>query len=115
MLNSSVYKEQRVAVLIDVQNMYYSAKNLYNSKVNFVEILKRHGREDTPENVAIEFLHFCKSHYYVDKFTLESLHGPYIPAYLKLLLGSRFQIVYLDVPFDIRSQRASVEQKVSLF
>jgi len=39
MLNSSVYKEQRVAILIDVQNMYYSAKNLYNSKVNFVEIL----------------------------------------------------------------------------
>ena len=39
MLNSNVYKEQRVGILIDVQNMYYSAKNLYNSKVNFVEIL----------------------------------------------------------------------------
>lgn len=31
---------QRVAVLIDVQNLYHSARNLYNSKVNFREILK---------------------------------------------------------------------------
>lgn len=31
---------QRVAVLIDVQNLYHSAKNLYKSKVNFGEILK---------------------------------------------------------------------------
>ena len=32
--------EQRVGVYIDVQNMYYSAKNLYNAKVNFAAILK---------------------------------------------------------------------------
>ena len=31
---------QRVAVLIDVQNLYHSAKNLYQSRVNFQEILK---------------------------------------------------------------------------
>ena len=34
-------KEQRVEVLIDVQNLYYSAKNLYHSKVNFSEVLKQ--------------------------------------------------------------------------
>ena len=34
------HKEQRIAVLIDVQNMYYSARNLYQAKVNFGEILK---------------------------------------------------------------------------
>ncbi len=34
------HKEQRVAVLMDVQNLYHSAKNLYSSKVNFGEILK---------------------------------------------------------------------------
>ena len=34
------HKEQRVAVFVDVQNMYYSAKHLYNSKVNFKELLK---------------------------------------------------------------------------
>ncbi|MCD5384707.1 MAG: NYN domain-containing protein [Candidatus Pacebacteria bacterium] len=32
---------QRVAVLIDVQNLYHSAKNLYKSRVNFGEILKK--------------------------------------------------------------------------
>jgi len=31
---------QRVAVLIDVQNLYHSAKNLYGARVNFQEVLK---------------------------------------------------------------------------
>lgn len=34
------HKAQRVAVFIDVQNMYHSAKNLYDRRVNFREILK---------------------------------------------------------------------------
>ena len=34
------YENQRVGVFVDVQNMYYSAKNLYNAKVNFAQILK---------------------------------------------------------------------------
>jgi uncharacterized LabA/DUF88 family protein len=33
------HKEQRVLVLFDVQNMYYSAKHYYDTKVNFKEIL----------------------------------------------------------------------------
>ncbi len=34
------YKDQRVAVLIDVQNMYHSAKSLYKARVNFKEVIK---------------------------------------------------------------------------
>jgi len=34
-------KEQRVEVLIDVQNLYHSAKNLYQARVNFDEVLKK--------------------------------------------------------------------------
>lgn len=34
------HKDQRVAVLIDVQNLYHSARNLYSAKVNFKEVLK---------------------------------------------------------------------------
>ncbi len=34
-------KEQRVEVLIDVQNLYHSAKNLYHAKVNYGEVLKQ--------------------------------------------------------------------------
>ena len=37
---TSQHFEQRVGVYVDVQNMYYSAKNLYNAKVNFANILK---------------------------------------------------------------------------
>ena len=33
-------KEQRVAILIDVQNMYHSAKNMFGAKVNFSEVIK---------------------------------------------------------------------------
>ena len=32
--------DQRVGVFVDVQNLYYSAKNLYGRKVNFGEVLK---------------------------------------------------------------------------
>ncbi len=36
-----IYKNQRVGVFIDVQNMYHSAKNLYHSNVNFSKILEK--------------------------------------------------------------------------
>jgi uncharacterized LabA/DUF88 family protein len=32
--------DQRVAVFIDTQNLYHSAKNLYNTKVNFGAVMK---------------------------------------------------------------------------
>lgn len=34
------YKDQRVGVFVDVQNLYYSAKYLYKSRVNFATILE---------------------------------------------------------------------------
>ncbi|MFA6512230.1 MAG: NYN domain-containing protein [Patescibacteria group bacterium] len=34
------HKEQRIGIFVDVANMYYSAKNLYQTKVNFGEVLK---------------------------------------------------------------------------
>ena len=42
-----IFKGQRVGVFVDVQNMYYSAKHLYSSKVDFATILKSavNGRE----------------------------------------------------------------------
>ncbi|MFA4818300.1 MAG: NYN domain-containing protein [Patescibacteria group bacterium] len=35
------HKDQRVGVFIDVQNMYYSARNLYGARVNFGNILEQ--------------------------------------------------------------------------
>ena len=37
--NSAQYKNQRVAVLIDVQNLYHSARALFQKRVNFKELL----------------------------------------------------------------------------
>lgn len=34
------HPEQRVAIIIDTQNLYHSAKNLYKSKVNFANVVK---------------------------------------------------------------------------
>ena len=36
---TEIHDDQRVGVFVDVQNMYYSAKNLYNSKVDFKKVL----------------------------------------------------------------------------
>lgn len=40
-MNKNIVKhpEQRVAMFVDVQNMYYSAKNLYQAKVDFGKVL----------------------------------------------------------------------------
>lgn len=35
------YKNQRVGVFVDVQNMYHSAKNLYKSNVDFSKVLEK--------------------------------------------------------------------------
>jgi len=35
------HKDQRVGVFVDVQNMYYSARNLYGTRVNFANILQQ--------------------------------------------------------------------------
>ncbi len=35
------HPDQRVGVFIDVQNMYYSARNIFGAKVNFGEVVRR--------------------------------------------------------------------------
>jgi len=39
-MKKSRQRNQRIGVFVDVQNMYYSAKNLYKTKANFRAILK---------------------------------------------------------------------------
>lgn len=64
-------RDQRVAILVDVQNMYYSGKNLYNARINYKNLLstilqKRIlvraiayviNPDDTKENVFFNALH----------------------------------------------------------
>jgi len=35
-----VYKDQRVGIFIDIQNLYHSSKNLYQGRVNYRELIK---------------------------------------------------------------------------
>ncbi len=39
-MNPTQHKEQKVAVFVDVQNMYYSAKNLFRAKLNYASVLE---------------------------------------------------------------------------
>lgn len=37
---NSIFKDQRVGILVDIQNLYYSARVLHKKKVNFGAVLK---------------------------------------------------------------------------
>ena len=42
-MNLIKHKDQRVAVFIDAQNLYHSARSLFSARVNFKEVLKTGG------------------------------------------------------------------------
>ncbi len=69
---------QRVAVLIDVQNLYHSAKNLYGARVNFREVLK----------TAISRRSLIRAFAYVVR-TKSGEEKPFFEALLKLGIETR--------------------------
>ena len=71
-------KEQRVEVLIDVQNLYHSARNLYESKVDFGAILK----------TAIAGRKFIRAFAYVVR-TKTGEEKPFFEALTKLGIETR--------------------------
>jgi len=73
-------KEQRVEVLIDVQNLYYSARNLYGAKVDFDAILKK----------AISGRKFVRAFAYVVR-TKTGEEKPFFEALTKLGIETRIR------------------------
>ena len=71
-------KEQRVEVLIDVQNLYHSARHLYGAKVNFGEVLKQ----------AISGRKFIRAFGYVVR-TKTGEEKPFFDALTKLGIETR--------------------------
>jgi len=69
---------QRVGVLIDVQNLYHSAKNLYQARVNFGEILK----------LAVSGRNLIRAFAYVVK-TKTGEEKPFFEALIKLGIETR--------------------------
>ncbi len=80
----------------------------------FIESLIKEGKETTPEKTVLKVLGFLESLPYDQFVTVESLHDPYIPAMLKLLLGDRCRIVYLDTEKRTRIHRCSIETGLGL-
>ena len=65
------HKEQKVAVFVDVQNMYYSAKNLYSAKVDFGKVLS----EAVSERKLIRaFTYVIRADVGAEKEFFEALH-----------------------------------------
>ncbi len=71
-------KEQRVEVLIDVQNLYHSAKHLHKARVNFAEVLKQ----------AISGRKFIRAFGYVVR-TKTGEEKPFFDALTKLGIETR--------------------------
>ncbi len=71
-------KEQRVEVLIDVQNLYHSARNLHQARVNFQEVLK----------TAISGRKFIRAFAYVVK-TKTGEEKPFFDALINLGIEMR--------------------------
>jgi len=73
-------KEQRLVVLIDAQNLYHSAKNLYQARVNFSEILK----------LAVAGRKLIRAFAYVVK-TKTGEEKPFFEALIKLGIETRMK------------------------
>jgi len=71
---------QRVAILIDVQNLYYSARNLYQARVNFREVLK----------AAVGRRNLIRAFAYVVR-TKTGEEKPFFEALLKLGIETRIR------------------------
>lgn len=74
------HKDQRVAVFIDVQNMYHSARNLYGARVNFKEVVK----------AAVAGRHLIRSFAYVVR-TKTGEEKPFFEALIKEGIETRIK------------------------
>ncbi len=69
-LTGNLHKNQRVAVFVDVQNLYYSAKHLYKARLNFETILKNALRE---RQLVRAFAYVVKADFDYEKHFFEML------------------------------------------
>ena len=66
------YKNQRVGVFVDIQNMYHSAKNLWGANVNFAKVLESAFTNRQPIR-AIAYVIRSKSH--EEQSFFEAIHN----------------------------------------
>lgn len=72
MINNPIkHENQKVGVFVDVQNIYYSAKNIYSAKVDFGKVLKE-AVGDRP--LVRAFAYVIKADVGLEKEFFEALH-----------------------------------------
>lgn len=75
-------------------------------KIGFFNELARNGAAYAhPRDVAMGIVHFIACNRQMQRATLESLHNPRLACEMKMLLGDRWQIAYIEVPQAVRAQR----------
>ena len=86
----------------------------YRLKLKFFNFMDIRGDYSEEESIALKLLAFCHVHYYRGFFTIESLHGVRLAAFLKLFFGDLFELQFLDTPYNERVQRWARNQGVNL-
>ncbi len=87
----------------------------YRLKIKYFEAaVKAQDLPSHPGTIGRELLNFLNDHKHVELASIESIHSPDLPAYLKLLFGQRFKTVYLDTPESIRARRTADGHGISL-
>jgi len=95
--------------ILSKQYGFYRLKLRY-----FEDILIRTGQTVNANNMGFEFTSFLHCHPHITQVSIESMHDPILPAYLKLLLADRFTIVFLTAPEELRISRTANGAKMSI-
>lgn len=93
---------------LSINHHFYRLKIKY-----FNEIICNRGVKSKPDILGRELLNFFQNHKHIINASIESLHGDNLPAYLKLLFGTRLKIVYLDTPKEKRVERTAQALNIS--
>src|SRR3989344_4991505 len=97
-MKKNIYAEQRVGIFVDIQNLYYSAKHLYDKRVNFMAVLneavnnRKLIRAVADVGIAVDAIQMSPK---LDVVVLISGDGDYIPLveYLKGAQGCRVEVL----------------------
>ena len=71
----------------------------------FSQSLRANNSEVNPQTISYEVMRFIEQHPFAEYFSVESLHGFNASAYLKLLLGNRYKVIFMDAGREQRIAR----------
>lgn len=87
----------------------------YRLKLRYFEdALIRNRQTVNSSNMGFELASFLNCHPHISRVSVESIHDPILPSYLKLLFGERFKIVFLDTPEKLRIGRTAAKTGMSI-